>query len=347
MIDTLSFTVRASLRPGILASLKGSLFWQVRESTTHCSGRTNSYTTLTCPPIALIIYVDGGAYVRSVSANLPKLLYGHNGRLIATEQQFTEAMNRLKTILEVNMQPDQFVAGIIPGWPNPVLGAHFTRVDLVWQFLAELGLLEALRHCRHDKIRKQASEYHGKSTSLGGSFLRIQVYDKNREMRIGNRKLPPAHRVEFQLKRHALADVYQWQHSGIGHAQLTWPWLQDTIRRIAHELHADLPCSNATDITGFLAYVRRRYPGFPIMEDYFRCRGLKEQRTRKLRRAVEACLAPLESASTFAELFPENGWPPVHELPLPDKEAEHADWMPRFMADLKQLKSSAIGSIDP
>ena len=128
--------------------------------------------------LGIRLFVRAGMVVK-VEVDLPKLLYGHNGRLIKTQAGLDCAFARLKRVLQtvcVQAAPNH---GYHPGDMEGDSQTHYTRIDLVWQFdLAAAFVFAALRNSKHPEINKAKGEWMGQTLVFPGTKLRISIYDK-------------------------------------------------------------------------------------------------------------------------------------------------------------------------
>src|SRR5205807_5798030 len=117
-----------------------------------------------------------GEILEKAEFSLPKLLFGHNGRLLTSQSDIDAALalvsHRLK---EIAVVPD------LADW-NP------RRVDLVWNFdLAALPLIMAHAALRVPGIQSGATLHNGGqgvSWRGGKSHKMITLYDKARQMHV-------------------------------------------------------------------------------------------------------------------------------------------------------------------
>ena len=335
MIDTIRFQTQAFLRPWLGTSANLLEGWIKHRFTKEFTHWTSESIVLECAKPDLRLHCTGQS-VMTVSANLPKLLYGHNGRLIACEKEFQLAMQWLHWILAQLMTPAPGNDGVIPGWTQSTVGCHFTRIDLVWQFPDSIGILPAFESVSHPRIRKYPTCFGGETVELNGSFLKLIAYDKNRQMRLGKLKLPTTHRLEFSLKGKALSDVYRTRDDS-GYSRVDWPWLQFTMRKIANEIQCELPAGEMRGIDEFLAYMERKAPMLRILEEYIRCKHLRFASARKLRARIKRISLPPSRAVCIGDMFPECGWPEPRHILLPDIENEHEQWL--------RLQATALPSL--
>ena len=102
--------------------------------------------------------------------SLPRVLYGHNGRLLKSQYEINAALERVYEIL-----------GEVGDWLDEL--PKFSRVDLVWQFRGDPKLfIAAHKHARHKRIRRDVVTYENGSLTWKGSNQSICLYDKTLEM---------------------------------------------------------------------------------------------------------------------------------------------------------------------
>jgi hypothetical protein len=260
MIDTISFTTNARFKSWLGDFTSLPLDWFASARGRLSKDLNTQSMALVCKPIDLRIYRQGPT-VTSVGVNLPKLLFGHNGRLIENKSQFELGMQWLDWILRQVLEPNWPNDGFVPGYTHSTPDGHFTRIDLAWQFPASLGLRSALEFARHPKIRSHTSNIRGQTVELRGTLLTIKVYDKLRQMlkmvKMVKSNQPAIDRWEVSLIAKGLAEVYQ-THDGLGYSQITWLWIEHTMRKIAAELECTVALVNDYGIAAFIAYLQRK-----------------------------------------------------------------------------------------
>lgn len=135
-----------------------------------------------------------GSFVVWVEVSLPKVLFGHNGRLLSSQDEIDSAFRRVDRIL------DRFSTGSNHG-------REFSRVDLVWQFKGDPKVFaNAHRDSRHPMIHRSAIDYGGNQLVWQGSKLRIGMYDKVLEQT--RKRTGDVMRVEIQLRGDRLRKVF-------------------------------------------------------------------------------------------------------------------------------------------
>ena len=157
MVDTIAMKLFARLL-GTLAPKEWSIWWN--NQSLKCTA-VHKATGIRLQIINEIVV--------SAQASLPRLLFGSNGVLIKDQSQLSAALSALKTFLsslmEIKYQP------------------RLTRIDLVWQFVADpLILCQLLRNWRLPHGRRDPREYYGTNVVFRRNKEAIQVYDKGLEL---------------------------------------------------------------------------------------------------------------------------------------------------------------------
>jgi hypothetical protein len=142
---------------------------------------------------------DGTTRLASIDANLPKLLFGHNGRLIQSQEFLVLALSRLRWIAAHFVSAhDQYA--ILPGPDN---SGHVVRMEIalqLWDYRKGMLLGSHLTNCRG--FRKPPLIAADESTTHRSEELDICFYDKHRQLRQG-RLLPsyiPCTRIETRFR---------------------------------------------------------------------------------------------------------------------------------------------------
>jgi len=143
-------------------------------------------------------------FLTRVECSLPKLVYGHNGRLIGDQEELDHAIDQLrKEVAKVADVPD---FGL---WVP-------SRCDLVWQLGGmEAGkIIDVLAEFQFPRIQKPPMHVAGQSVSWRGANSRfvVSAYDKARQFRIEGDVL----RIEVRLCGHHLRERFGQRVSG-GH----------------------------------------------------------------------------------------------------------------------------------
>ncbi len=325
MIDTIRFTARASIRAAFHDVHNLPFDWDSNETKRHDHQGDRAFTTIECSSVGLSIYVREDHYV-TIDANLPKLLWGHNGRLIATQEDFEKAMQWLDYFLCQLLEPQFPDAGFIPGYGQKKTSGHFTRIDMPWHFPYESGVFQSLRDASHPKIRSSASLLKGSTVYLSGSFLGITAYDKIRELRLRERFSKRIYRVEFRLQKKALSKVYR-SHDGRGYTCLDFNWLQSTMIAVASEMDCDIQPPGDGKIAGYVSLMELLAPRVKPLDLYIADQQLSPERARRFRKEVEARLRHQRAPIPFAVYFPANGLSEPLHITMPEVEATHVEWL--------------------
>lgn len=141
--------------------------------------------------------------VRKIRANLPSLLHGHNGRSIASQQDYFLALTRLEALVARVIEP-QSGAYILPGQRTDPAG-HLLGVEAMIQVVDEgQRLLLASHSSRRKGQRGPNRVYPGQSTKTAGR-ISVAVYDKVMEMAKKKAAFyypgPPVTRIEVIAKK--------------------------------------------------------------------------------------------------------------------------------------------------
>lgn len=128
MIDTINFTTNARFKPWVGDFSNLPINWFTNACGQLSTDHPTQTMALVCKPIDLRIS-RRGTTVTSVTVNLPKLLFGHNGRLIASKDQFNQTMDMLDWFLKQVLEPNSPNDGFIPGYTTSTPNCHFTRIE--------------------------------------------------------------------------------------------------------------------------------------------------------------------------------------------------------------------------
>jgi hypothetical protein len=126
---------------------------------------------------------DGTWMIKSITANLPKILWGHNGRCIQNEAEFFLALTLLRHLVQNFARPEDFPR-ILPGIGHGNRG-YIALVEITVQ-IADPGsrVLLASHSARYPKSQKPNGIYHGESTKIHGHEHSFSFYDKRKEMQL-------------------------------------------------------------------------------------------------------------------------------------------------------------------
>jgi len=343
MIDTISFTTAGTLHAPFNDPSALPPPWKAHAHGGFRRDPEVQSFKLECKSIGLRLFFRSG-HLTSAEVDLPKLLWGHNGRLITMPSELNDAFAWLDAILKALLKPAFPHAAFIPGDSQTALTYHFTRVDLCWHFPSERGIYFALSHASHEKIRSSPSFFRDESVSHKGSFLAIKCYDKVRQLKVHDKLRRVIHRVEFSLRNKALKEIYP-RSDGTGYINLSLDWCMDTIRKIAAETYVEIPRPPEGTIAQFIAHLEFVAPMLKTTDLYIHYRGMARQPERRFRKAVASYFRGT-GVPQFKDYFPADHWPPACHVELPDVEAEHRAWLPSHLLELQSIAETP-GRLSP
>jgi len=130
--------------------------------------------------------------------SLPRLLFGTNRKLITSQRQITNALDKADQIIRQVAKPSSHIR-------------RFSRVDLVWHFYGSPAkFFFAHREADHPEIDKRMSAHRNKRRQTGitwaGERMRINMYDKTDRRRSFPLWIV---RVEVQLHTAKLREKFQ------------------------------------------------------------------------------------------------------------------------------------------
>ncbi len=311
MIDTVTYTCFLALLPPE-QWLKGWWGWRPEGNNGQPFAGFEHKIQHSLLGIRLFVRAGTGMVVK-VEVDLPKLLYGHNGRLIKTQMDLIRAFARLKQALQTVCQLANPCRGYHPGDVPGDLQTHYTRVDLVWQFdLATAFVFNALRNAKHPEIHKRKGEWQDETFVFPGTKLRISIYDKKAKER--------AHcehnvlRFEVQLRDGKIDQHFAvTENAVLTHLQvdLAYAAYRKVLLGFGSDLVPDPNCKGT--ILDYLAWVVTKLPDDDPVSVYCLTRQMCHSRSRKLRREVGQRVPRLVHFS-WADLLPEKGLPLVVEI---------------------------------
>jgi hypothetical protein len=229
------------------------------------------------------------------SASLPRLLFGHNGKLIKDQMELDLGFKNLRErSAEIGSPTTETL--------------YFTRVDLVWQFQVDVDLfIQAHRNSRHSRIRFDPSLYERRSLIFKGSEVKIRMYDKIRKMFRRNGNIL---RVEVELHGRRLMEELGGNERV---TSLDFNSCYQAFRRLMLGFEPP-PVPKASGIATLLATGLREGwadGGVPFFEWY--TREMSPRHISRLRRDVER-LRPTFYDINWAKLLPVDGPPPPIEI---------------------------------
>ena len=132
---------------------------------------------------------SSGTYLRWAECSLPRVLFGHNGRVIQSQTQLDDALDRARSILAEHADIDA------------VEKIEASQIDLVWNFpIPAVPIILAHGGLRIPTIRGGPTRYPddiGISWGRGRYACRVKFYDKCRQSHVSGSVL----RVEITLRR--------------------------------------------------------------------------------------------------------------------------------------------------
>jgi hypothetical protein len=121
-------------------------------------------------------------WVGSITANLPKLLWGHNGRCIQSEADYHLALTLFRRHVSRLVTPDSYLR-ILPG-TGPGNRGYIGMVEIAVQVTdPNSRILLASHSSKYPKTRKPNGVYHGQSTKISGNEHDFSFYDKGKQMK--------------------------------------------------------------------------------------------------------------------------------------------------------------------
>ncbi|MCG3777124.1 MAG: hypothetical protein JW395_4000 [Nitrospira sp.] len=240
-----------------------------------------------------------------LEVSLPRLLHGHNGRLIANQKELDDALAKLNNLVgqvclpAINKAEDKF-----------------TRVDLVLQFRDNPAAFKAAhRNCRHSWIRREAGEYDGESIYWKGADMTVRIYDKQLEQRGQPGNIV---RVEVELRREALKKAFFGMRDS---PEFEWRELTSLSFGRCYEVYREIMCGfrparlrRMSSMAEFLAMADQagwKWEGVPAF-DLWRIDKCAHH-VRRVRKEM-ARLRPHIHHIDWEVLLPEDEFPPLVEL---------------------------------
>jgi hypothetical protein len=256
--------------------------------------------------------------IKKVEADLPKLLHGHNGRLLKSQQEIDAALARLKAVLETISQGLGTKNGFFPGDVPGDVWTYYTRIDLVWQFdLPPALVLLALRNAKHPEITKRTGEWQDQTLVFPGTKIRISMYDKKAKMRAS---CPHnVMRVEIQLHDEKIAEHIDFDGTVLKDLSFNavYTAYRDSLLQFGFNRMPD-PGARGT-IKDYIAWAVTVLPDIDAVGMYCAIRKMCPRKARDLRKQVGLRVPKLVGFS-WSTLLPADHTPPVVEIASPRKE---------------------------
>ncbi len=257
MFDTVAFILHAPLRSGVPKP------W--------CNGVRFKLGSL-------------GSDIARVEASLPKLLWGHNGRLITSQAQLKRGLTKLwETVNALALVP-------------PLSEWKLQRADLVWHFdgLGAERIVDALSAFRFPSVSSPPMHQAGRSVTWRGARSRFMLvcYCKSRKAHVAGDVL----RIEVRLVGRELVRLHGadwWDFGGLWRA----------YRRIVMHL-PPLPQS----AKGKAGWPEAAAQIVPVEKHglLLSLVGLKERQLRTVRQTMSATAANLPQPLRWESLLPSN-----------------------------------------
>lgn len=204
MIDTIKLRCRAELRHEVVWQISKDLrfsndIWEIESRFPVSRGKCPKMTfTARCvlPNLKGYIYAQGQNNVlKSVTAGLPNILHGSNGRMIKCDMELFQALERLRGLLCSIVQPSNVFTGI-------------DRLDLALNFpINSQEVLNGYRGVKVLGIRADSRTFQNGDASAfvsspqtlewRGSEVHVCMYDKSTQMAAASGSLAP----KFQCTR--------------------------------------------------------------------------------------------------------------------------------------------------
>ena len=248
-------------------------------------------------------------YLTRVESSLPKLVFGHNGRLIATQGELTGALGQLgAAVAKVAEVPD------IGDWTP-------SRCDLVWQLggLNAGKVIDVLSGFQFPGIQKPAMHVAGQSSTWRGGKSRfvVSAYDKAKQLRVEGDVLRIETRLCGRVLRHHLGGR-DWQN---------FADLYSVYREVVLSL-PEVPKANTEH--SLLTALTVGY-GVDAAERVLMMIHRNTETIRKYRRKIRIAAASLPNTINWATVFPSDA-PPAPAMVEPPRRKANFQCRPRFRA---------------
>jgi len=326
MADTVAYSCTLPLKAEYHSP--GSIPYMYKRQDFACrDGSQNRHheALLELPQLGFRAFVKNRAIVR-VQCDLPKLIFGHNGRLIRSQDQVELALDRIESLLKLVATPTSSLGGMVPGRPVHE-HVHFTRIDFAWQFPdPEMRLATMLRQAVHPGVRRQNLQYANGST-IPGTSLCIKAYEKASQLGIATEDRYLRLEVEFKgdtLRKRLNGDKAERV------LKLDFMSVYQVYRETVLELDRPTVAVRDASVAEALAQLQLSVPDQDILTPWL---GMRFSSSRSARRFRKEYNAALQSAAgfRFADLLPVDRLPPLHELEMKTKEDRlFYDYVQRF-----------------
>lgn len=288
MIDTVRFRQPRPLRES--ASRRNwnmkAVFTEVADADCLDDERLQSYSGVHRK--SGIRFFGNREQIISVEASLPRLLFGHNGKLLLSQAHIHAALRKLHRTL-----------GGISGRPREA--EEYTRVDLVWHVPGSCAeFILAHRDVRHPRVRNATCVFDAQSITWPGAALRLLLYDKTKKETEAPGNFV---RVEAQLRGHVLNECLR-QSDYVLDFRHCYRFLRKLVLQLEPRARPHI-----SDMVSLLAACSRLpTPGGEVHPVDVYLQGLCTRRSRDLRRQM-AAVAIDNRAVNWLELMPEEPSP--------------------------------------
>lgn len=238
-----------------------------------------------------------GRFLLRAEASLPKLLFGHNGRVLANQRELDAGIEQLLGALQ------EFA--VIP----PISEISAQRADLAWNFdLPARRLITAYGHTRLPDVRRGPTRFAdstGVSWKGERSRFKLTLYDKACEARVAGSVL----RVELSLCGHQLCQ----RLPGSGWRRMNT--LRPAFRSVLLSLPPIPAAGEAKDWLEAVAMEPEE-----VIDRIFAGLQHKSERTRRrYAQRLSAASCHMERPFSWREHLPRNGLPPHVIVAQPDR----------------------------
>lgn len=310
MIDTISYICNFPLRPEYIEPGTCPTDFD-RTDFIKTNPKYNGLDAfIECLP-ALNLNIRGRDVVK-VQAELPKLIFEHNGRLIKTEEEYNAAILKLTNLLNLICEPPTGQSLYPDG--STFHSPHFTRVDLVWQYPIDIHTFDRIfSSACHPRVRRHTRTFENGGLTFPGTKVEIVTYDKPLELGVKNHA--PVTRIEVRLKKKKfLGEVLGKPGSG-KLTSLSYPQLYPVYREelLKFDQPGGVKLVEGKKIKHFLAQQQLDHPEIDTVDRYIQTKGLCGKRARELRRDVTGIMQEAEEFY-FSDLLPEDELPEVEEV---------------------------------
>ncbi len=328
MIDTIQFTqsIPISIDLDLLESFQSR--FPKKQGGEHFS-HTSKYSYRTrhwnFPMIGLRLESSRHSSITKIECDLPKLLYGHNGKLIPDQAGLDEAIRRIGAILR------HFT--LLP--PGSDCSAHHidlgpvSRIDLLWQYdVPIISLRNVLQNCKVDGIRKKPNIYGGLNVVIPGTYLGVKAYDKLRESGgiVSPSSATQACRFEFKITGEDRIAKFFGMKPGAGLKPLGFDQAYSVYRTLMSRIDNVTPAASAGagGIARFLAEEAIKDPW--IISRYLESRQLRSSSASRVRQQVRAVAKKLRQFD-LRSLIPPGQPPPPVEVICPRTEEAFEEFL--------------------